>query len=55
MCSLGYNIPAEAQTSPYGQGCNHCPMSEELQQKMIKERVVEASHRAERGNQNMGS
>lgn len=34
---LGCNIPAKAQTSPYGQKYNRYRMSEEFQQKMVKE------------------
>lgn len=37
MCLLGYSIPAKAQTSSYGQKYNCHRMSEELQQKMVKE------------------
>lgn len=37
MCLLGYSIPAKAQTSSYGQKYNCYRMSEELQQKMVKE------------------
>lgn len=51
MCLLGYSVPSEAQTSP----CGRYPMPEELQQKVIKECLVEASHSVERGNQNRGS
>lgn len=34
---LGYNILAKAQTSPYGQKYDCYHMSEEFQQKIVKE------------------
>lgn len=36
-CLLGYNIPAKAQTSPYGQKYNRYCMSQEFQQKTVTE------------------